>query len=90
VKRSTALRRFNSGDIEGAAEALQWFNKAGGRVLTGLVRRRAAEADLMLEEDPGSQSYRAKPDAEPSFNPLSMLGAALRVAVLRIFHGKGG
>ena len=46
--RSTCLRRFNDGDAEGAAEALTWFNKAGGRVLRGLTRRRDAERELFL------------------------------------------
>jgi lysozyme len=46
--RSTCLKRFNAGDLEGAAEALQWFNKAGGKVWRGLVRRRAEEAELFL------------------------------------------
>jgi len=41
--RSTATRRLNRGDIAGGCEALTWWNKAGGRVVRGLVRRRAAE-----------------------------------------------
>lgn len=45
---STALRRFNIGDKHGAAEALTWFNKAGGRVLRGLTNRRAEEKALFL------------------------------------------
>ena len=45
-KRSTALKRFNAGDVEGAAEAILWFNKAGGEVLRGLERRRRAEVEL--------------------------------------------
>lgn len=48
--KSTCLRRFNSGDFEGAAEALTWFNKAGGRKLRGLVRRREAERALFLTD----------------------------------------
>lgn len=48
--RSTCLKRFNAGDIDGAAEALTWFNKAGGKVLRGLVRRRAAERELFLSD----------------------------------------
>jgi len=47
-RKSTCLKRFNAGDMEGAAEALTWFNKAGGKVLNGLVRRRAAERVLFL------------------------------------------
>lgn len=50
-KKSTCLKRFNAGDIEGAAEALTWFKKAGGKVLRGLVRRRAAERELFLSDD---------------------------------------
>ena len=58
---STALRRFNAGDFEGAAEAMTWFNKAGGKVLRGLVRRREAEAKLFLSDD--AQSPLPRPDA---------------------------
>lgn len=51
-RRSTARRRLNSGDRQGAAEALTWWNKAtvGGskREIPGLTRRRAAEAELFL------------------------------------------
>lgn len=45
---STVLERFNAGDKAGAAEAFGWWNRAGGKVLAGLVRRRKAEADLFL------------------------------------------
>lgn len=48
--RSTAVRRMNVGDSRGAAEALTWFNKAGGRVLRGLVRRREAERALFMKD----------------------------------------
>ena len=47
-KKSTCLRRFNAGDDAGASEALTWFNKAGGKVLRGLVSRREAERDLFM------------------------------------------
>lgn len=42
--RSTVLRCFNRGDDKGAAAAFSAWNKGGGRVLSGLVRRRASEA----------------------------------------------
>lgn len=51
---STALKRLNAGDREGAATALKWWNKATSpktgkkEVLGGLVARREAEADLLL------------------------------------------
>jgi lysozyme len=41
--RSTATRRLNAGDVAGGCQALTWWNKAGGRVVRGLVRRRADE-----------------------------------------------
>ncbi|WP_298958355.1 lysozyme [uncultured Roseibium sp.] len=41
--RSTATRRLNAGNIVGGCEALAWWNKAGGRVVRGLVNRRADE-----------------------------------------------
>ena len=66
--KSTALRRFNNGDIEGAAAAMLWWNKAGGRVLRGLVRRRQAEVDLFMSEPRAAHSSGAsiKPDPERS------------------------
>ncbi|MEP2680152.1 MAG: lysozyme [Sulfitobacter sp.] len=45
---STATRRLNAGDIEGGCEALSWWNRAGGRVVRGLVRRRTEEVALCL------------------------------------------
>jgi lysozyme len=46
LSRSTLLRKLNEHDYEGAAGQFHVWNKAGGRVLKGLVRRRAAEAAL--------------------------------------------
>ena len=45
---STATRRLNAGDIEGGCEAISWYNKAGGKVVRGLVRRRTEEVALCL------------------------------------------
>ena len=46
--KSSALRKFNEGDKAGAANAILLWNKAGGKVLAGLVRRREAERALFL------------------------------------------
>lgn len=40
---STLLRRLNAGDIDGAIAEFAKWNKAGGHVLAGLVKRRDAE-----------------------------------------------
>jgi lysozyme len=46
--RSTVLKRLKRGDERGAADAFLMWNKAGGRVLRGLARRREAERALFL------------------------------------------
>lgn len=43
---STVLKRHRAGDHEGAADAFAMWRIAGGKVMPGLVRRRAAEAKL--------------------------------------------
>lgn len=45
-RKSSALRHFNAGDKAKAAAAIKLWNKAGGKVLAGLVRRREAEVEL--------------------------------------------
>lgn len=45
---STVVKRFNAGDAAGAADAFRMWNKAGGKVLPGLVNRRADERALFL------------------------------------------
>lgn len=45
---STLLKKHLAGDHDGAAREFAKWNRAGGRVLAGLTRRRAAEATLYL------------------------------------------
>lgn len=47
---STLLRKLNAGDYAGAADQFLVWNKAAGRVLKGLTRRREAERDLFLRK----------------------------------------
>ncbi|WP_105405090.1 lysozyme [Neorhizobium sp. T7_12] len=44
--KSTLLKRLNAGDLNGVAVSWPQWNKAGGKVLAGLVKRRAAELRL--------------------------------------------
>lgn len=60
LKRSTLLRKVNAGDFAGAAQEFPRWNKAGGKVLRGLVRRRASEA-LLFQSIPDS-NYDGVPD----------------------------
>jgi len=49
LKMSTLLRLLNAGDFKGAANQFPRWNRAGGRILNGLVRRRKAEQALFLK-----------------------------------------
>ena len=46
IARATLTQKHIAGDHQGAAREFARWNRAGGRVLRGLVRRRAAEAEL--------------------------------------------
>lgn len=49
LQNSTLLRLLNQRDYAGAASQFPRWNKAGGKVLPGLTRRRAAEQALFLQ-----------------------------------------
>jgi len=46
LQASTLLKVLNAGDYAGVPAQIMRWNKAGGKVLEGLTRRRQAEADL--------------------------------------------
>lgn len=46
LRGSTLMRKHKAGDYAGAADQFARWNKAGGAVMRGLTRRRAAEAAL--------------------------------------------
>lgn len=48
LSTSTLLRKLNAGDYAGAADEFLRWNKADGKVLNGLTRRREAERSLFL------------------------------------------
>ena len=60
LKSSTLLRKLNAGDYAGAAQEFQRWNKADGKVLPGLTRRRACEA-LLFQSIPDA-NYDGIPD----------------------------
>ncbi len=66
LAKSTVMKRLNAGDYQGAADAFAMWNKAGGKVLPGLTRRRAAERALFL-----------KADADPRESLIAMIIEAL-------------
>ena len=47
--KSSIVKKFNAGDLAGAADAFLLYRKAGGQVLPGLEARRADERALFLK-----------------------------------------
>lgn len=94
--KSTVLRRFNAGDIQGAADAFLMWNKAGGKVLAGLTRRRKAERELFLTPDnaeklmPTSVDVKQTPKIEhvaPVMLPKPSFWAQIIAVILAILKG---
>lgn len=77
-KRSSSLRHFNAGNLSGAAQNILLWNKAGGKVLRGLVRRR--EAEKALFETPVAE--------KPKTAPQAGVWAAIAALLAAIFGGK--
>jgi lysozyme len=79
-KKSTALKRFNAGDKKGAANAILMWNKAGGKVLKGLVRRREAEKKLFLTSPNGApKSTEEKAERDSIAQSKTMQASAVQV-----------
>ena len=51
LKESTLLRVLNEGDYSSVPAEIKRWNKAGGKVLEGLMRRREAEALLFEDKE---------------------------------------
>lgn len=69
---STVVRKFNAGDVEGAAAAFRLWKKSKGEVLTGLVRRRQVEIDLFC-----APIEQAKTSNLPAFDSGKSIAAWL-------------
>ncbi|WP_200780886.1 lysozyme [Klebsiella oxytoca] len=48
LSTSTLLKKLNAGDIKGTADEFLRWNKAGGKEMPGLTRRRKSERDVFL------------------------------------------
>lgn len=79
-ERSTVLRRINTRDFRGAASAFKLWNKGGGRVLPGLINRRAREATLFLTPMDESEQPDMPQAVEPSPEPVSKPTVAVAAA----------
>ena len=81
--KSTVLRELNAGNYDKAAAAFQMWNKAGGEVVKGLVRRREAERQLFLTPVTADMHTVSAPD---QVEPVSIWSAIIN-AILAIFKG---
>lgn len=79
LAKSTLLRKLNAGNHEAVPSELAKWNRAGGRVVKGLVNRRAAEAGLWARGDfVASQTVEpSAPKPDPSAAIAGGVGAAL-------------
>jgi lysozyme len=71
-KRSSVVRFCNKRQWKNAADAFALWNKAGGRVLPGLTRRRAAEAALFMSDDVTEEDEVRPVVDEPRGKPMAL------------------
>lgn len=80
-KKSTALREFNAGNKQKAADAILLWDKAGGKVLRGLKRRREAERKLFLTPIVNEKPKSSTGLAPHVKNPVVSIGAMIALAM---------
>lgn len=83
LRSSTLLRKLNAGDRTGAAAEFARWNRASGRVMAGLTRRRAEEAELFLHGDyAGAVPLGGESEADPDrFTPSLLVRGSTGTAV---------
>jgi lysozyme len=80
-KSSGVLRAVNEGDFGAVPQRLAMWNKASGRVLPGLVKRRAAEGALFAK---GEVNVLPKPVEAPKGKPVTKSTTIWAAAVIAI------
>ena len=69
LAKSTLLKRVNAGDHAGAANEFLKWNKAGGKTLAGLTRRRKSES--LLYQGVKDENYDGIADPKPPTGPMA-------------------
>ena len=94
-RSSSVLKAVNAGDFDAVPRRLQLWIKGGGRVLPGLVKRRAAEAELFMSENvfqvplPVPTSIEGKP-VRHSTTVLAAIAAAAASVISGLFSAAAG
>lgn len=84
--KSTLAKHLNAGRVADAANEFRKWNRAGGRVLAGLTRRREVERALFLN----GETIAATPPAVPVSRKESPMPAAVSLAFVRHLLTFGG
>lgn len=89
--RSTLLKKLNKGDLAAVPGELARWNKNDGKVMKGLVNRRAAEAGLWAKgEYVSSKGMKAEPQAKPIVDKETVSwGAGILATLSAVFAGTG-
>lgn len=93
LKSSTLLKKVNEKDFKGATLEFAKWNKAGGKVLSGLTRRRAAEAALFaspvaIQPIPVKVDVPVPEIPKPSVQPSTGILDVIIKILTSIFGGK--
>jgi lysozyme len=80
MQKSSVIKAHNKGDKQAAARAFGLWNKAGGKPIAGLTRRRAAEAALYLTPDAGSLEKAEEPMPQGVDAPKPMTSSTTVIA----------
>ena len=90
-KKSTLLKKLNQGLYEAVPAELARWNKNDGKVMKGLVNRRAAEAGLWAKgEFVSSKGVKAEKSAEPLVTKENIgWGAGIMASFGGMFTGAG-
>ena len=91
MSKSSVIRHFNGGDIRKAADSFLLWNKAAGKIMPGLTRRRSEERALFLKASAPVATAPAPtptpvppPPAAPVPEPAAAPGHGIARAVLII------
>jgi len=83
VRRSSAVRHFNAGHLDKVPRAIRAWNKAGGRVVQGLVNRREAEVKLFQTPVVSVANQPTPPSTQQRTSPTqskTMQASAVQIA----------
>ncbi len=91
LRKSTLLKKLNAADLTGAQDQFRVWRKSGGKVVQGLVNRRAQEAALFGKGDFVASSYvDVKPAGKPVMTKENVTwGAGILATLASIFEGGG-